>query len=684
VKPSVLKRIVAFGLALLCGASAGWCAGVSLGQAWAESAPDGWRRWASPVPYRRPSLQGPLPLSADAWALDHYQMMGPPGPATTLSLTVQIPEGGTLTLFPAAEQTPSGAEGPALKLSRDGGSAGVRVRRSRQPLVVEDKAAFQETPLACEGAPPVFGGGPLAVTLTRETSGFSASGDGWSLRCQGGAQGAMTDGAPAIQAGLPRVLVTNLSVDGEATGAPLGGWAAPTLAVAGAAVAALVLALEVWLGAGMLAAALTSLPLLICVLTAGADGNAFLEPTRLAVSSGRWLPLLAGLLPTLGLKLVYWTGRLARAPEAADTRALALKATQAVGMCGGGVVLGVILAQPAHWGAGLYAGLAGAAVGALVWANVNQVRFYNLASLILSLVALGALDFSLRFTDAARVWSMDANLDPEQQDLTWMPTTWLQLEALEDGAHTDYPDEGYPVAYPPRGERPRVVAFGGSSTGGAFQNDDLNQFYPARLEELLADPGVEVLNQGVGSWMTFHVLRYAESNLDDLAPDIITLYVGHNDLRTLLPLPIRELESRWQSGGTSTQMTQVLRRSLLYNGLRFAVQGAAPESTRTAAVPLEHARENLEAVAVLAGARGTKVLLMSEGLNGDPREREAYRAMMAAIADGNPHVIYLDTAAALNAQGSGMFLDDNHLTDAGHRVVAKAAAEALLSAGWLE
>ena len=684
MKPTGITRLIALGLALLCGASAGWCAGVSLGQAWAESAPDGWRRWASPVPYRRPSLQGPLPLSADAWALDHYQMMGPPGPATTLSLTVQIPEGGALTLFPAADQTPSGAEGIALKLVRDGQSGGVQVRRSRQPLVVEDKAAFQETPLSCEGNPPVFGGGPLAVTLTREAGGFSASGDGWSLRCQGVSQSAMSEGAPAIQAGLPRVLVTDLSVDGIAVGAPLGGWVAPALAVAGAAVAALVLALEVWLGAGLLAAALTGLPLLLCVFTAGADGNAALEPTRLAITSGRWLPLLAGLIPALGAKLLYWTGRLTRAPDDAEPRALAKKAALAVGMCGGAMVIGALIAQPAHWGAGLYLGLSGAAVGALIWANVNQVRFYNLASLLLFALAFGALDFSLRFTDAARVWSLDANLDPEQQDMTWMPTTWLQLEALEDGEHTDYPDEGYPVAYPPKGERTRVAAFGGSSTGGAFQNDDLEQFYPARLEELLAEQSVEVINQGVGSWMTFHVLRYAESNLDDLDPEIITLYVGHNDLRTMLPLPMRELESRWQSGGTSTQLTQRLRRSLLYNGLRFAVQGAAPESTRTAAVPLEHARENLEAVAALAGARGTKVLLMSEGLNGDPQERAPYRAMMADIAAANPHVIYLDTAASLNAQGSGMFLDDNHLTDAGHRVVAKAAAEALLSAGWLE
>ena len=47
----------------------------------------------------------------------------------------------------------------------------------------------------------------------------------------------------------------------------------------------------------------------------------------------------------------------------------------------------------------------------------------------------------------------------------------------------------------------RIVAMGGSSTGGAWQNDKLDQFWPAELERSVGG-AVQVVNLGVGGWTT--------------------------------------------------------------------------------------------------------------------------------------------------------------------------------------
>ncbi len=56
---------------------------------------------------------------------------------------------------------------------------------------------------------------------------------------------------------------------------------------------------------------------------------------------------------------------------------------------------------------------------------------------------------------------------------------------------------------------------------------------------------------------------------------------------------------------------------------------------------------------------------------------------MEEVADSSgSNVVYLDTASILDSIGSRAFIDSNHLTDLGHRTVAKAISDELTRLDW--
>ena len=326
----------------------------------------------------------------------------------------------------------------------------------------------------------------------------------------------------------------------------------------------------------------------------------------------------------------------------------------------------------------LAAGL-GAAWGLLVWANANprRARAYNLTSLAAACLVLLAAEGVVRYTPAGLAWSGQGSRTRQDDLYGWVSVAQEEFTLLEAGQHTAYPDKGFPVAFSAPDGRVRVVAMGGSTTGGAYQNDDLSQFYPARLDELLPARFV-VLNQGVGGWTTWHIRRYLEDQLARLQPDVLTLYVGHNDALTQTPMPYRDLYAAWKQHGTLGQTSSRLGQLRLYQGLRFFLVSLTPPARRIA-VPLDHAEDNLAAILQAVTGRGGKVILASEGLSPDPGPLAAYNAMLARLADQSPDVVFVDTAARLydDASGEQMFLDDCHLTEPGHRLVAQALYDAL-------
>ena len=292
------------------------------------------------------------------------------------------------------------------------------------------------------------------------------------------------------------------------------------------------------------------------------------------------------------------------------------------------------------------------------------------------LAALSLLEGGVRHTSVVDRWvgSPDALAGQAADD------AMDSFAALEQGGFTQVPRSGNPVAFPPRGDRTRVVVFGGSEVAGGPWNDGLESYFPARLQDLTG-PEVEVLNQGVGDWTTFHIRLHVEQRLAELSPDVLVLYVGHNDLVETLPVSLAELHQHWQVHGTAGDAS-VLQELRLFQGLR-ALLAALLDPRLAPAVPVGDAAENLAVLAAASRATGSHMLLVKQGLSPDSGPLAAYHAMLEDLATAQDGVEVLDAATLLQEAGPGHFVDDRHLSTPGALLLAQALHQRLVELGWL-
>jgi lysophospholipase L1-like esterase len=352
---------------------------------------------------------------------------------------------------------------------------------------------------------------------------------------------------------------------------------------------------------------------------------------------------------------------------------------------GGALGLAVLALQPRYGMAGAVAAEVGALVAVVLWANLRAVRGFNLISIVCVVLMVVLANHGLRWTawgDRLVGRSARAVADGEQDDRT---TAFSSFEALETTRQwTDYPDQDYPVAPPAR--RPgalRLAALGGSSTGGAWQNDDLDEFWPAELERRLGS-AVQVVNLGVGGWTSFHVRRFLETRMDTVDPDIVVLYLAHNDAMTPSPLPYAQLFAAWrQRTDWRVGVSERLGQQPLYQALRFALVASILDE-QGVAVPPEDFAENVDTILGLLRERDARLVLALEGVTPMHPTLDAWRRIMRDRAAAED-VLFVDTAAALQATtGAPVYLDACHLTQRGHGVVAGAIGAALRDAGWVE
>ena len=311
---------------------------------------------------------------------------------------------------------------------------------------------------------------------------------------------------------------------------------------------------------------------------------------------------------------------------------------------------------------------------ALVIVNTRPFARRPLASYALVAAMLGLAEFGLRHTVLDLSWRRTAG---------WERAAAEFEELLVLREHRSYPTEGFPVRPPEPNDSLRLVAFGGSSTGGAFQMDDLELFWPTQLEQLLP-PEWEVVNQGVGGWNTLHIRLYVESQLERLRPDLVVLYVGHNDALTWSNQRYADYLARYRRpdpGGVD--LLRHFDNSRLFVGFRFAVLAAGQRSDALA-VPVDDARDNLQAIIEASRELGARVLLLSEGINPDPLALADYATMQAELAEEASDVSALDTGVLLYESGDpNLFLDACHLSVSGHQALAGLVDEELRRLEWV-
>ncbi len=320
----------------------------------------------------------------------------------------------------------------------------------------------------------------------------------------------------------------------------------------------------------------------------------------------------------------------------------------------------------------------------LLQLSARALSYYPLWATLLPLGLVVSLDVALNHSETASSWRQglrweewDDSLRVRNPTENKLAQAFHSFDSLKAAQPTTYPISGYPVMITPRQAPTRIVALGGSSTGGAGEHKSLSYFFPAKLEEQ-AGAEVEVLNQGVGGWTTWHIERYFQQRWSDLDADVVILYVGHNDSWRVNPATLPQLYSAWQAKKRGGWQSWMRRSALLQWGLVLQGSGLLVGKKAPAQSPAEF-RSTMRSI--LDITKKIPVLLIGEVVFGAPSSVAPYHRLLRQLGEGERRA-YLDATVILNK--SNHFLDNIHLTQKGHRLLADAIHKRLTEEGWLE
>jgi len=264
----------------------------------------------------------------------------------------------------------------------------------------------------------------------------------------------------------------------------------------------------------------------------------------------------------------------------------------------------------------------------------------------------------------------------------------------------------------------RILCLGGSSTYGVGASSN-SWTWPAQLQRALAGSRpaapVEVVNAGVPGYTSFETLIDLELRGVDLAPDLVIVYQGFNDLRAATRAEDRvagdniHYRRRWTApGGDSNGVLAYSRVALLSRWLFTAFQSRVSDLSEYVVVdahapqfvrPVDKAalasyRRNLIQTVAVARAAGARVLIVTQAYGEatiHPDEIEIVDGGMSAFAEiardivrrsGDPATALLDGRRILPAF-EGVFSEIDHLSDHGVQVLGALVAEKLSALGWV-
>ena len=709
-------------LGVLWGEGALWC--VSRQALYAE--PPGWEAVISPIPIPSVARRGQAPKPGDGWRLGGHARWQANTSANEVLARVVVPPGGLVELRIA--QDPGHI---ALVLSRAGtpqtwfGQRGTNEGQEAWSLASPEQALCK-APLWTNDP-----SAPIDLGLRIQPGGVQLKVGEEITTCDVASQG----GRPVLRAGLRELNVLALSTSGLDTAfAPtpflihhlLLGLLGGLLGALGAfGLRRIGFSVKTQLIAGILA----SFPLMMV----GADLPALLENLRILADYPFTWPLGASLIglatplaltaaatPLVGVPHRAWSP-LAGLSWGLAGLGLGGEAVVILSLIGllFGIGLGILLPRvgengpsgalgitlfglfgtcvaaamgPWAWTAILAGGLIAALLGWMAWVLANLRVGGSLLVLFGCVLLFGLAEWGLSWTFAgerligrrqtagdARHTGKALGKGEAATGLAGAVRSFASLDADLAASNWGIPRDGWPLRPRPRAQPLRVVAFGSSSTGGAFQIEDPSTFWPARLEARLG-PAVEVLNQGAGGWTSFHVKTWLERHGTVLDPDIAIVYLGHNDLLT----PSRAPYSRiYASQGQSTaRFAQVLDEFRLFALFRALVELAAGLD-QGVAVPLREVHENLREITRMVAEEGGRTLLVTEAVQPDPGILTDYDQIARTLAR-TPGVGHLEAGPPLvRGEIDDHFLDDCHLTPLGHQRLSELIHQHLQQQAWL-
>ena len=242
----------------------------------------------------------------------------------------------------------------------------------------------------------------------------------------------------------------------------------------------------------------------------------------------------------------------------------------------------------------------------------------------------------------------------------------------------------------------RIVALGGSTTAGMYENE---LTYPRILERMLnrSSTGkrkIEVINAGVWGYTSCQVVKRYKKEIIDLKPDLILLMSGWNDINKMRVSNI-ERKSQYCMDHhpilVQSNIFRFLRLKIKENFNKFTVESG----NRVLRKNIKFYMENLIEIIEDAKINGTEVVLVSlpglfEGghvdnfsayaqFNGLSSREINYRqkvlilinSLKRKLAEDYKHVFYVDNGLSpLTRKKMLFFADAIHPTGSGNRVLA--------------
>jgi len=356
-------------------------------------------------------------------------------------------------------------------------------------------------------------------------------------------------------------------------------------------------------------------------------------------------------------------------------------------------------------------------------ASLDELKRRLLVAIVAAMVILIGLEVWLRLAPP-RAWTVERLLEggsPKARLVRPHPylTYALTPSYRKDGAsHNSLGYRGPEIAAPKVPGTIRILCMGGSSTYGVGASSD-SFTWPAQLQLALASSNpathIEVVNAGVPGYTSFETLIDLELRGVDLAPNIVVVYQGFNDLRAATRAADRvagdntHYRRRWTApGGDSNRVLAHSRIALLSRWLfttfqsrvsdlseYVVVDAHAPQFVRPVGeVALASYRRNLTQIVAVARAAGTRVLIVTEAYGEatiHPDEAEIVDRGMSAFAQTARDVVQrLDDPATALLDGrrvlpgfEGVFAEVDHLSDHGAQVLGTLVADKVSALGWV-
>ncbi len=231
----------------------------------------------------------------------------------------------------------------------------------------------------------------------------------------------------------------------------------------------------------------------------------------------------------------------------------------------------------------------------------------------------------------------------------------------------------------------RIVCEGGSTTFDLLAPDDAST-WPARLGALLA-PRADVANAGFPGWTSLESLVSLEIRDVDLAPDLVVVYSGVNDLQPAGHVPfypdysIGHADILPRVTGVAPVPVRLVSRSVLLEWIlgrlrpagspapaegftpSYAWSGGPKRDDIPAAAVTVYER-NLRSTIAVARAQGARVLLVAQSARLRAGHEAEDRAWLEGWTPGLTSTGYLAglarynaVAKKLGAEGAALFLD---------------------------